>query len=160
MLFILFCSAVHDSLDSIRTRHCSRIASSQESFQTKFHHCWFWLPYVDFTICCLNFNTCHSPRMCRTRIINTGPSSSEFFPPIHKVSSLLRYRRSWDVSVGIATGYGLDCRVSSPGMTDFSLLHSVQTGSVAHPAYYPMGTVGSFLWGKAARKWGWPFTSS
>jgi hypothetical protein len=27
---------------------------------------------------------------------------------------------------------------------DFSLLHSVQTGSEAHPASYPMGTRGSF----------------
>jgi hypothetical protein len=32
----------------------------------------------------------------------------------------------------------------------FLLLHSVQTGSGTHPAYYPMGTVGSFPNGKAA----------
>jgi hypothetical protein len=28
------------------------------------------------------------------------------------------------------------------GASDFSLLHSVQTGPGAHPASYPMGTVG------------------
>jgi hypothetical protein len=31
---------------------------------------------------------------------------------------------------------------------DFSLLHSVQPGSGAHPASYPMGTGGSFSWVK------------
>jgi hypothetical protein len=29
-----------------------------------------------------------------------------------------------------------------------SLLHIVQTGSGAHPAFYPMGTTGSFPWVK------------
>jgi hypothetical protein len=33
----------------------------------------------------------------------------------------------------------------------FFLLHSVQTGSRAQRAAYPMGTGGSFPWGKAAR---------
>jgi len=33
---------------------------------------------------------------------------------------------------------------------DFSLHHRVQTGSGAHKASYPKGTMGSFLWGKAA----------
>jgi hypothetical protein len=36
------------------------------------------------------------------------------------------------------------------GVRDFSLLHSVQTGSGAHPAFYPMGTWGSFLKDKVA----------
>jgi hypothetical protein len=35
------------------------------------------------------------------------------------------------------------------GARDLYLLHSVQTGSGAHPASYPMGTGGSFLGGKA-----------
>jgi hypothetical protein len=30
------------------------------------------------------------------------------------------------------------------GASDFSLLHSVQTGSGAHPYSYPIGTAGSF----------------
>jgi hypothetical protein len=30
------------------------------------------------------------------------------------------------------------------GVRDFSLLHSIQTDSGAHPAFYPMGTGGSF----------------
>jgi hypothetical protein len=35
----------------------------------------------------------------------------------------------------------------------FSLLNSSQTGSGAHEASYPMGTVGYFPRGKAARSW-------
>jgi hypothetical protein len=34
---------------------------------------------------------------------------------------------------------------------DFSVFHSVQTGSEAHPASYPTGTVDSFPGGRAAR---------
>jgi hypothetical protein len=50
-----------------------------------------------------------------------------------------------DSSVGIATGCGLDVRHSFLGRTrNFSILHSFQTGSGAHPASYPMGTEGSF----------------
>jgi hypothetical protein len=64
----------------------------------------------------------------------------------------LRYSR--DGSVGIALGYGLDdrgSRVRFPaGARNFSLHHRVQSGSGAHPASYPMGTRGSFPWGKAA----------
>jgi hypothetical protein len=49
---------------------------------------------------------------------------------------------SHDSSVGTTTGY------SNPGMGKiFSLLHSVQTGSEADPASYPMGTGGSFRGG-------------
>jgi hypothetical protein len=54
----------------------------------------------------------------------------------------------WDGSVGIAT-----CRMLRvwflAGARDFSLLHSVQTGSVAHPASYPVGIWGYFPGGKA-----------
>jgi hypothetical protein len=56
-------------------------------------------------------------------------------------------RDSW---VGIATGYGLDGRGSITGRAgDFSLLHSVQTGSRAHSASHPMAT----------GAWTWPLTS-
>jgi hypothetical protein len=37
------------------------------------------------------------------------------------------------------------------GESDVSLLHSVQTSSGAHPAYYSTGTGGSLPRGKAAR---------
>jgi hypothetical protein len=51
------------------------------------------------------------------------------------------------------SGYGLDDRaieVRSPaGAKDFSSNLSVQTGSGAHPASCPMGTVGPFPGGKA-----------
>jgi hypothetical protein len=55
---------------------------------------------------------------------------------------------SRDSSVGIEMGYELD----GWGRFDFSLLHSVQTVSGAHPASYPTGTVGSFLGGKSAER--------
>jgi hypothetical protein len=51
-------------------------------------------------------------------------------------------------------GYGLGDqrpRVRFPAeFGDFSLHHRVQNGSGAHPASYPMGTVGSFPGRKAA----------
>jgi hypothetical protein len=51
-------------------------------------------------------------------------------------------------SVGIALDYGLDDRGSMVrfplGAGNFSLHHSVQNGSGAHPVSYPMGTRGSF----------------
>jgi hypothetical protein len=67
---------------------------------------------------------------------------------------LIVLKKSRDSSVGIALGYGLDdrgSRVRFPaGAGNFSLQHHVQNGSGAHPAYYPMGTGGSFSGGKAA----------
>jgi hypothetical protein len=48
-------------------------------------------------------------------------------------------------------GFRLDGSISIPGMGKiFSLLHSILTSSVMHPASYSMGTSGSFLWGRAA----------
>jgi hypothetical protein len=62
--------------------------------------------------------------------------------------------KSRDNSVGIAMGYGLDdrgSRVRFPvGAGNFSLHHRVHNGSGAHPASYPMGSRGSFPYGKAA----------
>jgi hypothetical protein len=59
-----------------------------------------------------------------------------------------------DSSVGTTLGYGLDdrgSRVRFPARTgNFSFHHRVQNGSGAHPAFYPMGTRGSFPGGKAA----------
>jgi hypothetical protein len=45
------------------------------------------------------------------------------------------------------------------GAGNFSLHHGVQNGSGAHPAFYPMGTRGSFSGVKAAEAWSWPLTS-
>jgi len=39
---------------------------------------------------------------------------------------------------------------------NFSPHHSVQSGSGAHPASYPMGIRGCFHGGKAAGEWSWP----
>jgi hypothetical protein len=59
--------------------------------------------------------------------------------------------QSWDSSVGIETGYGLDDLGSIAGRgKSLSLLHSVQTNSGAHPASYPMGTGGVLLGDKVA----------
>jgi hypothetical protein len=69
------------------------------------------------------------------------------------VCHVLSHRSSWDSSVDIATGYALDGRgiwVQLPTGTKDSYL-SVQTGSGAHPATYPMGIGGSFPGGKVAR---------
>jgi hypothetical protein len=54
---------------------------------------------------------------------------------------------SRDSSVAIATGCGLDDRRTIPSMGNniFSVLHSVQTGSEAHPASYPIGTARPFF---------------
>jgi hypothetical protein len=53
---------------------------------------------------------------------------------------------SRDSSVGIALSYGMDGRVSRvrfpAGAANFSLHHRVQNGSRAHPAPYPMGSLG------------------
>jgi hypothetical protein len=62
-------------------------------------------------------------------------------------------RAGLNSTVCIATGYGLDDkrgRSSSPFRVK-NFLNVVQTGSGANSASYPMGTGGSFPWGKAAR---------
>jgi hypothetical protein len=66
---------------------------------------------------------------------------------IKKLPIFIYILGSRDSSVRIATGYGLDGRGSIFGRRDFSLYHSVQTGSGAHPASYPMGTTDLFPWG-------------
>jgi hypothetical protein len=63
------------------------------------------------------------------------------------------------LGAGIATGYGLDDQCSIRRNATFSLLHSVQTGSVANSVSYAMGSVGSFLAGKATGAWILPLTS-
>jgi hypothetical protein len=51
---------------------------------------------------------------------------------------------SLDSSIGTSTSYGLDGRGSiCDGNREYSLLHSVQTSSRAHPAFYAMDTGGS-----------------
>jgi hypothetical protein len=70
---------------------------------------------------------------------------------LHKFTCTIMGSRN--SSVGIATGYGLDDRevgIRVPVWSKCSLLRSVQTGSGAHPASYPMGTGGSSPGGKAA----------
>jgi hypothetical protein len=51
---------------------------------------------------------------------------------------------------------GVGIRV--PVGEEIFLLHSVQIGSVAHPACYPLGIESSFPGSKAAGAWSWPLT--
>jgi hypothetical protein len=58
--------------------------------------------------------------------------------------TLKQYQITGDISVDISMGYGMDDQGSIPGKArDFSLLHSVQTDSGAHPASYKIDTGGS-----------------
>jgi hypothetical protein len=73
------------------------------------------------------------------------------------VKMVMSFRAScqdFQVVVSIALDYGLDGRGSTVrfprGVRNFSLHHSVQNGSRAYPASYPMGSRGSFSGGKAA----------
>jgi hypothetical protein len=62
------------------------------------------------------------------------------------------YARSRNSSVSIATGYRLDGQSSILGRGKWFLLSPhVQTSSGAHPAFYAMGTKGSFPGYKVAR---------
>jgi hypothetical protein len=63
--------------------------------------------------------------------------------------------------VGIATGYGLDVRDSIPCRDKiFFRPYSVETGSEAHPASYPMFTGAFFTEGQVTRALSSPLTSS
>jgi hypothetical protein len=67
--------------------------------------------------------------------------------------SVFSFLWSQDSSVSIVTPYGMDGGgndvVFLPGTRDFSLLHSVQTGSESHPAFFPIGNGACFPGGKA-----------
>jgi hypothetical protein len=67
---------------------------------------------------------------------------------------------SQDSLIAIGMSYGQDGwgLIPSRGKR-FSLLHSIQTSSGAHPASYPVGTRGSFSSRKVAGAWSWPLTS-
>jgi hypothetical protein len=72
--------------------------------------------------------------------------------------------RSLKYSAGIAQRYSAGLLAGWSGVRvltaagNFSLHRSVQTGSGALPASYPMGTRGSSSAGKAAGAWSWPLT--
>jgi hypothetical protein len=68
-----------------------------------------------------------------------------FHSVLYKITNVFRFG-NWDSLVGITTTFRLDCYSSIPvEARDFSLLHSIQTGSGAHPASYQISTGGSFL---------------
>jgi hypothetical protein len=73
-----------------------------------------------------------------------------FVPSFHKLAIC-----TFSLRVGIAQSVqrqamGWTAWVRFPAVQDFSLLHSIQTGTWAHPASCPMGTGGSFPGGKVA----------
>jgi hypothetical protein len=79
-------------------------------------------------------------------------TSSEFIHHRHFVWIQMQVV-SYGSTVGIATAYGLDdqgVRVRVPVVSEYSLLHIIQTSSGAHPVSYSMGTGGFFPRGKAA----------
>jgi hypothetical protein len=60
------------------------------------------------------------------------------FTKSRATSVVQRWAKGWTIGVRVPLGTG-----------NFSLHHSVQTGSEAHPTTYPMATRGSFSGGKA-----------
>jgi hypothetical protein len=82
------------------------------------------------------------PRMSSVRIVGLAVEIRTRHPlktsQKHFISNYCWCR---DSSVGVATGWTAGVQFPARGKR-FSLLHSVQTGSGAHPASYPMGTGG------------------
>jgi len=64
--------------------------------------------------------------------------------------SVYRWTTGWTIGV-----LGFDSR---RGLRIFLFDTMSKTGSGAHPASYPKGTMGSFPAHKAARTWSWPLT--
>jgi hypothetical protein len=64
-------------------------------------------------------------------------------------SKITRVNLSLDRSVDIATSWKAGVRFPARA-TNIFLFHSVQSGFGAHPAFYPVGTWGSFPGGKVA----------
>jgi hypothetical protein len=89
-------------------------------------------------------SSCSGPLVFFFDLNNPGvPFVSTFTEDRALIESDYYYNRSWDSSVNIKTGYGLEGRGSIPDRSKiFSIIHSVQTGTVAHPACYPVGPGG------------------
>jgi hypothetical protein len=79
-------------------------------------------------------------------------------PYISLITEAVHISNSRNSSVGIATGWTAGVRFPVEAK-DFSLLHSGQTGSGAHPASHPLDTGDSFPGGKAEGPWSWSLTS-
>jgi hypothetical protein len=68
--------------------------------------------------------------------------------------------RNFGNLVRVTTDYGLDgwCSIPCGARYTFSLLHSVQTDSGAHPPFYRKGSGYCFSGGKAIEARSWPLT--
>jgi hypothetical protein len=90
------------------------------------------------------YNKTETIKVCIPGTVNRRPVYPFRFSENFRLHSDCESR---DSTVGIVTGYGLDAKGSefeSRWRQEFSLLHVVQTGSGAHPTFYPMGTGGLF----------------
>jgi hypothetical protein len=78
----------------------------------------------------------------------------------HEFRVHIPYKPEYKATVSrpvIATGWTAGVRLPI-GVRDVPIVRSVQTGSGAQPASYPMGTGYFFPGDKAARAWSWPRT--
>jgi hypothetical protein len=98
---------------------------------------WSWYALTEWTIYQFHTVIDHSD--------NTG---------VPQIVNQLMVKRSKHPPNSHILGYGVDDRGSRvlfpAGAGNFSLHHRFQNGSRAHPDSYPMGTSGSFPWGRAA----------
>jgi hypothetical protein len=105
----------------------------------------------------------NTPSWRGARLKHTDFTFTLYEPKFHFGKSRNWTKLKYWSSVSIALGDWLEDRSSRvrfpAGAGNFSLLHRVQNGSGARSASHPMGTVGSFPGGKAARAWSWPLTS-
>jgi hypothetical protein len=79
-------------------------------------------------------------------LVNNVPHLNSCVPQVILVVRRALSVWQWDM--------GWMARVQFLAVQEFSLLHSIRTDSGAHPASYPMGTLGSF-----SGVWTWPLTS-
>jgi hypothetical protein len=146
MTQLLTCTERYTSYWSHPTCSCSYINTLREQFKT------------------LQSNGCICMQKFGKYILGSDSCNAQTDMCLNELSIVSPLTRSRDSSVSIVTlGYGLDGQGAGvlflAGTTDLSLLNIVETGSGAHPTSYPMDTRGSFLGGKAAGSWSWPFTS-
>jgi hypothetical protein len=126
----------------------------------------FW--FVGLWTCCLHYKSEHAQKELTWRLSGLA----KWFMADSGIIFLCHWK--WKMKTGNSPSplgariaqsvkqWATGCRVrvrSLPGARHFSLLHSVQTLSGAHPASYSGAAVASFPGAKVARKRIWPLTS-
>jgi hypothetical protein len=129
----------------------------------RLYSCWTSLPTVQTAFSCCYFSAMSTPGLTAIEIGDScilvyQITYLPIYPSIHPSIRLLRRNILYGYSgVGIAQSVLRRAMRRTAGQ-HFSLFHSVQTGSEAHPASYPMGSGGDFPWGEAAGAWRWSLT--